>query len=77
MLTYVFVLHFPMNLPGLPPVRRDGPRRYAHYVEQIGRASEGRGGVGRGAFQFQFSKPRRKIIILIGIQHQQPIYHGG
>jgi hypothetical protein len=63
-------------LPGLPveygtilhdrlasAIRRDGSHRYAHYAEQIGRASEGRGGdetVGRGAFQFRFQNPAEK-----------------
>ena len=51
-------------------IPRDRSRRYGHYAEQIGKASEGRGGdgtVSRGAFQFLFSKPRRKTIILIGL----------
>jgi hypothetical protein len=58
------------GLPGLPveygTIRREGSHRYAHYAEQIGRASEGRGGdgtAGQGAFQFRFPKPRRKFII--------------
>jgi hypothetical protein len=78
-----------VSLPGLPVeygtilhdrlasgIRRDGSHRYAHYAEQIGRASEGCGGdetVGRGAFQFRFSKPRRKTIIGASVCLRQEI----